>query len=60
MSISAPNRATNGAGASPTIAGLRAQMAWDGVKPGRLCAGTVWIDCYSVFDAAMPSGGCKE
>jgi phenylacetaldehyde dehydrogenase len=63
MSISAPNRATNEAGASPTIAGLPeglAQMAWHVVKPGRLRAGTLWIDCYSVFDPAMPSGGYKE
>jgi len=26
----------------------------------RLRAGTVWINCYSVFDAAMRFGGCKE
>jgi phenylacetaldehyde dehydrogenase len=26
----------------------------------RLRAGTVWINCYSVFDAAMPFGGYKE
>jgi len=26
----------------------------------RLRAGTVWINCYSVFDAAMPVGGYKE
>jgi phenylacetaldehyde dehydrogenase len=26
----------------------------------RLHAGTVWINCYSVFDAAMPFGGYKE
>jgi hypothetical protein len=61
MSISAPNRATNGAGASPTIAGLpRAWLRWPGTLSGRLRAGTVCINCYSVFDAAMPSGGYKE
>jgi phenylacetaldehyde dehydrogenase len=26
----------------------------------RLRAGTAWINCYSVFDAAMPFGGYKE
>ena len=26
----------------------------------RLCAGTVWINTYHVFDAAMPFGGYKE
>jgi phenylacetaldehyde dehydrogenase len=26
----------------------------------RLRAGTVWINCYSVFDAAVPFGGYKE
>ena len=26
----------------------------------RLRAGTVWVNCYSVFDAAMPFGGYKE
>jgi len=26
----------------------------------RLRAGTVWINCYGVFDAAMPFGGYKE
>ena len=26
----------------------------------RLRAGAVWINCYSVFDAAMPFGGYKE
>jgi phenylacetaldehyde dehydrogenase len=27
---------------------------------GPLRAGTLWINCCSVFDAAMPSGGYKE
>jgi phenylacetaldehyde dehydrogenase len=26
----------------------------------RLRAGTVWINCYNVFDAAMPFGGYKQ
>ena len=26
----------------------------------RLRAGTVWINCYNVFDAALPFGGYKE
>jgi len=23
-------------------------------------AGTVWINCYNVFDASRPLGGCKQ
>jgi acyl-CoA reductase-like NAD-dependent aldehyde dehydrogenase len=26
----------------------------------RLKAGTVWVNCYNVFDAAVPFGGFKE
>jgi phenylacetaldehyde dehydrogenase len=26
----------------------------------RLRAGTVWINCYNVFDAALPFGGYKQ
>lgn len=26
----------------------------------RLRAGTVWINCYNMFDAALPFGGFKE
>ena len=26
----------------------------------RLRAGTVWINCYSIFDAALPFGGFKQ
>jgi phenylacetaldehyde dehydrogenase len=26
----------------------------------KLKAGTVWINCYNVFDAAMPFGGYKQ
>ena len=26
----------------------------------KLKAGTVWINCYNVFDAALPFGGYKE
>ncbi len=26
----------------------------------RLRAGTVWVNCYNVFDAALPFGGYKE
>ena len=32
-----------------------------GPSPGRrLRAGTVWINCYNVFDAALPFGGYKQ
>jgi phenylacetaldehyde dehydrogenase len=27
---------------------------------GQLRAGTVWVNCYNVFDAALPFGGYKE
>ena len=26
----------------------------------RLRAGTVWINCYNIFDAALPLGGYKQ
>jgi phenylacetaldehyde dehydrogenase len=26
----------------------------------QLRAGTVWVNCYNVFDAALPFGGYKE
>ena len=26
----------------------------------RLHAGTVWVNCYNVFDAALPFGGYKQ
>jgi len=26
----------------------------------QLRAGTVWINCYNIFDAAMPFGGYKQ
>jgi phenylacetaldehyde dehydrogenase len=26
----------------------------------RLKAGTVWINCYNIFDAALPFGGYKQ
>ena len=26
----------------------------------RLRAGTVWVNCYNVFDAALPFGGYKQ
>jgi phenylacetaldehyde dehydrogenase len=25
-----------------------------------LRAGTVWVNCHKVFDAALPFGGCKQ
>jgi phenylacetaldehyde dehydrogenase len=26
----------------------------------RVRAGTVWVNCYSIFDAALPFGGYKQ
>ena len=28
--------------------------------PRELRAGTVWVNCYNVFDAALPFGGYKQ
>ena len=30
------------------------------VWPQKLRAGTVWINCYNIFDAALPFGGYKQ
>ena len=30
------------------------------VLAGKLKAGTVWINCYNIFDAALPFGGYKQ
>ena len=32
------------------------RIAW----PRKLRAGTVWINCYNIFDAALPFGGYKQ
>ena len=51
--------------ANDTIYGLAAGV-WggDGAQcqrvANRLRAGTVWINCYHVFDAALPFGGYKQ
>jgi phenylacetaldehyde dehydrogenase len=94
ISISAPNRPTNGAPPSLTFGDLPEGLAqcaipFDsedddvihrgnatnfGLAAGiwtrdiskayrtahRLRAGTAWINCYSVLNAAMPFGGYKE
>ena len=31
-----------------------------GHRPEKLRADTVWINCYNVFDAALPFGGYKQ
>ena len=38
-----------------TRSGARAQQI-----ANRLKAGTVWINCYHVFDSALPFGGYKQ
>lgn len=45
--------------------GLAAGLWTESVKSahyiaGKLKAGTVWVNCYNVFDAAAPFGGYKE
>ena len=30
------------------------------VRSGAVRAGTVWVNCYNVFDAALPFGGYKQ
>ena len=40
--------------ANNSVYGLAEQVAH------RLRAGTVWINCYHVFDAALPFGGYKQ
>jgi phenylacetaldehyde dehydrogenase len=53
------------AAANDTIYGLAAGV-WtrDGAKAqqiaNRLKAGSVWINCYHVFDSALPFGGYKQ
>jgi phenylacetaldehyde dehydrogenase len=61
MTISAPNRATNGAGSSPTVAGLPeglAQQARDFLnKPGRLLIDGEWVEAVSgeTFETLNPA-----
>ncbi|ANN68077.1 aldehyde dehydrogenase family protein [Bordetella bronchialis] len=51
--------------ANNTVYGLAAGV-WSGSEgramsiANRLRAGTVWINCYHVFDAALPFGGYKQ
>ncbi|WKB37189.1 aldehyde dehydrogenase family protein [Terrilactibacillus sp. S3-3] len=45
--------------------GLAAGLWTENIKSahyiaGKLKAGTVWVNCYNVFDAAAPFGGYKE
>jgi phenylacetaldehyde dehydrogenase len=51
--------------ANDTIYGLAAGVFTSDISKAhrtakRLRAGTVWINCYHVFDAAMPFGGYKQ
>jgi phenylacetaldehyde dehydrogenase len=51
--------------ANDTIYGLAAGIWTRDIKKAhalasKLRAGTVWINCYNVFDAALPFGGYKE
>jgi phenylacetaldehyde dehydrogenase len=48
-----------------TIYGLAAGIWTRDIKKAqalasKLRAGTVWINCYNVFDAALPFGGYKQ
>jgi Aldehyde dehydrogenase family len=44
----------------PRVGDLDARPQQGAPDAHRLRAGTVWINCYSVFDAAKPFGGYKE
>jgi len=51
--------------ANDTIYGLAAavwtrDLSQAHLIASRLRAGTVWINCYNVFDAALPFGGYKQ
>ncbi|MGC1130879.1 MAG: aldehyde dehydrogenase family protein, partial [Candidatus Acidiferrales bacterium] len=51
--------------ANDTIYGLAAGIWTRDIKKAhsiaaKLRAGTVWINCYNVFDAALPFGGYKQ
>ena len=51
--------------ANDTIYGLAAGIWTRDLSKAHLLAthlhaGTVWINCYNVFDAALPFGGYKE
>ena len=42
-------------------AGVWTQRHQESASRGReAAAGTVWINCYNVFDAALPFGGYKQ
>ena len=51
--------------ANDTVYGLAAGVWTGNIKrahriANKLRAGTVWINCYNIFDAALPFGGYKQ
>jgi len=51
--------------ANDTVYGLAAGVWTTNIKrahriANELRAGTVWVNCYNIFDAAMPFGGYKQ
>ena len=51
--------------ANDTVYGLAAGLWTSNIKRAHrianaLRAGTVWVNCYNVFDAALPFGGYKQ
>ncbi len=47
-------------GADPRLVSLYDTVCRNRRGAVELQAGTVWVNCYNVFDAAMPFGGYKQ
>ena len=59
-STRSPQAPTTRTTASPPGSGRATSVEGPPHWPAQLRAGTVWINCYNVFDAALPFGGYKQ